>query len=206
MDAQTWVAGLQGLGTGLGLIVAIGAQNVHVLRHGIRGDRVFAVLAVCILSDVVLITAGVYGLGRAVLAAPSLLLVARWAGAAVLTGYAVLALRRAIRGEHVDVTPGTTSRSLGALVATTMALTWLNPHVYLDTVLLLGSVAASKGPDLRWAFGIGACLGSVIWFTALGHGARLIRPLFARPAAWRVLDTLIAVIMVAMAISLMRAG
>lgn len=199
MDGETWVVGLQGLATGLGLIVAIGAQNVHVLRHGIRGDRVLAVVAICALSDLVLIMAGVFGLGEVVLAAPTVLVIVRWAGAAVLAGYGLLAVRRAVRGEHLTLTAESNPRSLSTVVAVTLALTWLNPHVYLDTVLLLGSVAASKGEDLRWAFGVGAGLGSVLWFTALGYGAQLLRSLFARPGAWRVLDSVIAVIMFVMA-------
>ena len=202
MDAETWLVGVQGLATGLGLIVAIGAQNAHVLRYGIRGEQVVAVVTVCILSDLVLIMAGVFGLGEVVTRSATLLAVVRYAGAAVLAGYGVLAVRRAVAGEHLTLSAESGRRGLGAAVATTLALTWLNPHVYLDTVLLLGSVAASKGTELRWAFGIGACVGSVLWFTALGFGARLLRGVFARPAAWRVLDSLIAVVMVVMAVLL----
>lgn len=186
---------------GLALIVAIGAQNAFVLRQGLRGEHVFAVVAVCAVSDLVLIVAGVAGTGALLDRVPQAVTVVRWAGAAFLAGYGALAARRALRpvgtlrAEAAERTP------LPRLVLTAAALTWLNPHVYLDTVVLLGSVAAAQG-ELRWAFGGGAATASVLWFTALGAGARLLRPVFARPSAWRVLDAVIAVVMVVLAISL----
>jgi L-lysine exporter family protein LysE/ArgO len=187
-----------GLGAGLALIIAIGAQNAFVLRQGLRGEHVGLVVLVCMLSDAVLIAAGIVGIGEVIRAAPAVVVVIRLAGAAFLLAYGVFAARRAFR-------PGTLAASaqqgaLGrkAVLATVMALTWLNPHVYLDTVLLLGTLANQHG-DLRWWFGAGAVLGSVLWFSALGFGARLLRPVFAKPAAWRVLDGAIAVVMVFLA-------
>lgn len=197
------VAVLSGAAFGLSLIVAIGAQNVFVLRQGLRRSHVLAVVLVCAVSDVVLITAGVAGLGGLLDRAPGVAAVARVAGAVFLTGYAVLAARRALRPVEVEeLGTGAGSGSRRAAVLTALALTWLNPHVYLDTVLLLGSVAASHG-DLRWWFGLGATTASVVWFAALGFGARLVAPLFAKPGAWRVLDGAIAVVMLAIAVGLL---
>jgi L-lysine exporter family protein LysE/ArgO len=197
-------AALAGLAFGLSLIVAIGAQNAFVLRTGLRRTHVLPVVLVCAGSDVLLITAGVAGLGALVDRAPSVLAVARVAGAVFLLGYAVVAARRAWRptGALTPDTDGTPVR-LWPTLATCLALTWLNPHVYLDTVVLLGSVAGTHG-EQRWWFGAGAVLGSVIWFTALGLGARLLRPLFARPGAWRVLDAVIALVMATIAVGLLR--
>jgi L-lysine exporter family protein LysE/ArgO len=193
------LAALAGLGLGLSLIVAIGAQNAFVLRQGLRLEWVGPVVAVCTLSDAVLILAGVGGVGALVAAVPSLLTVIRFAGAAFLLCYGLLAARRALRPGTLRADGTTGERAgLAATLLTCLALTWLNPHVYLDTVVLLGSVAATHGGE-RWWFGAGAAVGSLLWFTGLGFGARLLRPVFARPAAWRVLDALIAVVMVALA-------
>jgi L-lysine exporter family protein LysE/ArgO len=193
---------LAGLATGLSLIVAIGAQNAFVLRQGLRVEHVLPVVAVCALSDAVLISAGVGGLGSLVERVPDLLRVVSVAGAAFLLWYGVLAARRALRPAALVAADGGTGAGLAATVTTCLALTWLNPHVYLDTVVLLGSLASSYAGQ-RWAFGAGAVLGSVLWFTGLGFGARLLRPVFARPAAWRVLDAAIAVVMAAIAASLL---
>ncbi|MEV7971603.1 LysE/ArgO family amino acid transporter [Cellulomonas sp. NPDC089187] len=189
---------LTGLLFGLSLIVAIGAQNAFVLRVGLTRRHVLPVVVVCAVSDLVLIGAGVAGLGALVDAHPMVLTVARIAGAAFLIGYAVLAIRRVVRPEALTAE----SSSARGPVVTALALTWLNPHVYLDTVVLLGSVAAGHG-ELRWWFGVGAMLGSVLWFTALGYGARLLGPVFARPNAWRVLDGVIAVVMLSIAAGLL---
>ncbi|HEY0216219.1 MAG TPA: LysE/ArgO family amino acid transporter [Cellulomonas sp.] len=215
------VTALAGLAFGLSLIVAIGAQNAFVLRVGLRREHVLPVVAVCALSDAVLIAAGVGGLGTLVHRAPMVLTVARVGGAVFLLGYAGVAARRAWRpgtglvegsapgpvaapgaSRPTDLLTAPTTR-LWPVVGTCLALTWLNPHVYLDTVVLLGSVAGTHG-DQRWWFGAGAVLGSMVWFTALGYGARLLRPVFARPSAWRVLDAVIALVMVAIAVSLLR--
>jgi L-lysine exporter family protein LysE/ArgO len=192
---------LAGLGFGLSLIVAIGAQNAFVLRQGLRREHVLAVVLVCALSDAVLILAGIAGAGAVFALAPAVLTVVRFAGAAFLLCYGVVAARRALRPAALAVEDAGVRKPLGRVVATVLALTWLNPHVYLDTVVLLGSIANTHG-DERWWFGAGAVLGSLLWFAALGYGARLLQPVFARPVAWRVLDAVIAVVMVALAVSL----
>lgn len=199
-----WIpAGLAGLGLGLSLIVAIGAQNAFVLRQGLRREHVLVVVAICALSDLALITVGVGGGGLLFTAAPWLVEVVRWVGAAFLLLYGLFAARRALRRSRLETSdaPHPPAASAWAVAAACLALTWLNPHVYLDTVLLLGTVANTHG-DARWAFAAGAGLGSILWFSALGFGARLLAPLFARPIAWRVLDAIIAVVMFVLAISL----
>lgn len=192
--AEIFGPAVLGLGTGLALIVAIGAQNAFVLRQGIRGEHVAIVVAICAASDAVLIAAGVLGIGTLVQAVPAVVDVIRFAGAAFLAGYGVMAARRALRPGALMAGRQDGRLGIKAAAGTVLALTWLNPHVYLDTVLLLGTVANHQGQG-RWFFGAGAMLGSVIWFSALGFGARLLRPVFARPGAWRVLDGLIAVVM-----------
>ena len=243
---------LAGLGLGLSLIIAIGAQNLFVLRQGIRREHVFAVAAICALSDLALIIVGVSGIGAVLQAVPWLVEVIRWAGAAFLVVYGLLAARRAIRpsGEALDAGDagagdggadaarrsdagaGTPAASGGpgasgnpaasgaapssgvatatrvaprttllAAVLTCLALTWLNPHVYLDTVFLLGSVANTHG-DGRWAFAAGAGIASIAWFFGLAYGARLLGGVLASPRAWRVLDGVIAVVMIGLGVSL----
>jgi L-lysine exporter family protein LysE/ArgO len=212
---------LAGLGLGFSLIVAIGAQNLFVLRQGVRREHLVAVVAVCALSDAVLILLGVSGIGFVLQAVPWLIVVVRWAGAAFLVGYGLLAARRALRpsGETLRVDAGAPApatipdagdtlvqtrparSTLTATVLTCLALTWLNPHVYLDTVFLLGSVASTHG-DGRWAFAIGACIASLVWFSALGFGSRFLGRWLDTPRAWRLLDAIIAVVMFAIAISL----
>ncbi len=240
---------LAGFGLGLSLIVAIGAQNLFVLRQGIRREYALAVAAVCAVSDAALIALGVSGLGFVLHSAPWLVTAVRWAGFAFLLCYGVLAARRALRGSGealvVDgATPVATARETahprrdgqrdapsrhecpvspdaggsvasdaGAAVAvaaparllpvlaTCLALTWLNPHVYLDTVFLLGSVASTHGAD-RWWFAAGAATASVAWFFALAFGARYLGRWLATPRAWRILDGVIAVVMIAIAVSL----
>ncbi|WP_216894838.1 LysE/ArgO family amino acid transporter [Nocardia alni] len=197
------VAALSGLGFGFSLIVVIGAQNAFVLRQGIRREHVLAVVAVCALSDVVLITAGVAGLGVVIHSAPMVLVVARYAGAAFLLGYGVLAARRAAAPTALADKSGEASVALGATVLTCLALTWLNPHVYLDTVVLLGSFASTYAGPNRWFLALGAMTGSIAWFFTLGYGARLLGPLFARRTAWRVLDSGIALIMLTLGLVLL---
>lgn len=194
------LAALSGLGFGLSLIVAIGAQNAFVLRQGIRGEHVGIVVAICAISDAVLIAGGVAGAGALLHDAPEVVDWVRIAGAAFLFSYAILAARRAWRPSALHAAGGA-GAGLRATVAAALALTWLNPHVYLDTVVLLGSVAAAHG-DSRWWFGLGAALGSVLWFAGLGFGARLLRTPFARPSAWRLLDGAVALIMGAIGLSL----
>jgi L-lysine exporter family protein LysE/ArgO len=228
---------LAGLGLGLSLIVAIGAQNLFVLRQGIRREHVFAVAAICAFSDLALIIVGVSGVGAVLQAVPWLVEVIRWAGAAFLVAYGVLAARRAIRpmgealvaGESRDraeesrdaspsaalpdqegvaaasgvatATRRATRTGLWGVVLTCLALTWLNPHVYLDTVFLLGSVANTHG-DGRWAFALGAGIASIAWFFGLAYGARLLGRVLGNPKAWRVLDGVIAVVMIVLGVSL----
>jgi L-lysine exporter family protein LysE/ArgO len=168
-------------------------------------EHVAAVVAVCAVSDIVLIAAGVSGAGALLTRLPWLVPVVCFAGAAFLLGYGLLAARRALRPGALQAGPEGIAAGLAATVGAALALTWLNPHVYLDTVVLLGSLASTFG-DRRWAFGAGAALGSVTWFVALGFGARLLRPVFARPAAWRVLDAVIAGVMTALAASLAVRG
>ncbi|MET0768109.1 MAG: LysE family transporter, partial [Aeromicrobium sp.] len=160
-----------GLGFGLSLIIAIGAQNAFVLRQGLRREHVPAVVAVCAVSDAALIAVGVAGLGSLLELAPWLIDVMSIGGAAFLLTYAALAARRVWRPSAITADVGGPATALWPVVATVLALTWLNPHVYLDTLVLLGSVAATHG-DERWWFGVGAIVGSIAWFTALGYGAR----------------------------------
>jgi L-lysine exporter family protein LysE/ArgO len=192
-------AALAGFGTGLSLIAAIGAQNAFVLRQGARRQAVLAVVAICAVSDALLITLGVAGVGAFVTAWPAALTAVGIAGGAFLIGYGLLAARRVLRPDPAAAldTGGAATSSRRAAVLTCLAMTWLNPHVYLDTVLLLGSLAADRG-DLRWAFGIGAALASLGWFGALGYGARLLSGLLSRPRTWRVLDGVVAATMVTM--------
>lgn len=203
MTHHATVALASGLGFGLSLIVAIGAQNAFVLRQGLLRQHVLPVVAVCAVSDAVLIAAGIVGLGSLLDLAPWLIDVMRVGGAAFLLTYAVLAARRAWRPSAIGTPADEASGSVWPVVTTAVALTWLNPHVYLDTVVLLGSVAGTHGDD-RWWFGVGAIVASIVWFTSLGFGARLLQPVFARPSAWRVLDALIAVVMALIAASLLH--
>ena len=193
---------LAGVGTGLSLIVAIGAQNAFVLRQGISREHVGAVAALCALADAALIVGGVLGIGTLVERAPVVLDVVRWGGVVFLLCYAGIALRRAVHPETLHAAESGAGPSLTAALTTAAALTFLNPHVYLDTVLLLGSIANQHGEDGRWVFATGAVLASIGWFFGLGYGARRLAPLFARPAAWRVLDASIAAVMTLIALSL----
>ena len=186
---------------GLGLIVAIGAQNAFVLRQGLLREHVFAVTTLCALSDALLISAGVLGLGTLIRQSPMLITIATWGGAAFLLFYAGLALRRALF-PHALKARGEGAGSLKAALAAAFLFTWANPHVYLDTVVLFGGVSARLDGADRTAFWIGGSLASAVWFYGLGYGARLLAPVFARPVAWRVLDLVIAAIMTAIAASL----
>ena len=189
---------LLGFATSLSLIVAIGAQNAFVLRQGIRREHVLAVVAVCAVSDAILITAGIAGLSSALESRPTLLTITRYAGAAFLGTYGFLALRRAVRPQALTAATGA-SPALKGTVLTALAFTYLNPHVYLDTVVLLGILANQQGVDGRWLYGAGAAVASLIWFSGLGYFARRLGPLFARPRAWQFLDATIALVMFALA-------
>ena len=188
MNQDFWT----GFATGLALIVAIGSQNVFVLRQGIRREHVLAIVLFCAASDAVLILAGIGGAAALIQGNPALLDVARFGGAAFLAAYGLLAARRAWRGAG-QVAADKGSVSLGNALLACCAFTFLNPHVYLDTVILLGSVSQQR--TAPWVFGWGACLASLVWFSTLGFGARLLAPWFQSTRAWRILDTLIALVM-----------
>lgn len=189
-----------GFALGISLILAIGAQNAFVLRQGLRREHVLPVVLVCSVSDALLVAAGVAGFGALTRAVPGLEAVMRYAGAAFLVWYGARALLAAWRGgEALEAGEGTAS--LRRAVLTCLALTWLNPHVYLDTVVLLGSISTQY--DNRLGFGAGAVAASFTFFFALGFGARLLAPLFRRPASWRVLDLLVGLVMWAIAVKLL---
>jgi len=209
---------LAGLGLGFSLIVAIGAQNLFVLRQGIRREHVGLVATICAVSDAVLILLGVSGIGAATQALPWLIDAVRWAGAIFLVCYGLLAARRALfpsgetlRAQDAEIgddplpgggTTATATRRRAVPVALTcLALTWLNPHVYLDTVFLLGSVGATHG-EQRWWFAGGAMVASLVWFFSLGYGARLLGRWLSTVTAWRILDGVIAAVMIALGVSL----
>ena len=190
-----------GFAIGLSLILAIGAQNAFVLRHGLLGRHVLALVLVCSISDAVLISVGVAGFGAINEAIPGIASVMRWGGAAFLLVYGALSFRSAFRSADALQVEAVGAGSLGKAVATCLALTWLNPHVYLDTVVLIGSISTQySGHSL--AFGIGAVASSFTFFFSLGYGAQLLRPLFARPGAWRVLEFGVGVVMWAIAAKL----
>lgn len=190
-----------GLFTGLALIVAIGAQNAFVLRQGIRGEQVLPIVLTCLLSDVVAISAGVGGLGAVIERWPAALPIAQVIGGLYLLAFGLHAALRAWRPTALEAGTGSAMTRRTA-VLTALALTWLNPHFYLDAIVLLGTVANSFGVD-RWWFLAGALLASTTWFFALGYGARLLRGLFAKPSSWRVLDGGIAVVMGVLGVSLL---
>lgn len=192
---------LTGFTLGFSLILAIGAQNAFVLRQGLRRLHVLPVVLTCALSDAVLIVIGVSGFAALSEAAPWVADALRWMGAAFLLVYGAMAFRAAWRGTGAMKAEGRIEGSALAAVATCLALTWLNPHVYLDTVVLIGSVAAQH-EGARVAFGAGAVLASFAFFFSLGFGARLLAPVFARPSAWRVLDVAIGCVMWAIALGL----
>jgi L-lysine exporter family protein LysE/ArgO len=182
------------------LIAAIGAQNAFVLRQGIRREHVLPVVALCTVSDIVLISAGIAGIGALISAHPGALNIAKFGGALFLIGYGLLAARRAWRPSSLSPSEKAPARLIEVLV-TCAALTFLNPHVYLDTVVLLGALA-NEHRDERWLFGVGAVTASAVWFVGLGLGARRLAGLFASPATWRMLDVLIAVMMIGLGVSL----
>ncbi|MFP3460773.1 LysE/ArgO family amino acid transporter [Arthrobacter globiformis] len=190
---------LTGLGAGLSLIVAIGAQNAFVLRQGLKREAVLPVVVVCLASDAVLILAGVAGIGTLIQGAPVLLAVVRWFGVAFLLAYGVFAARRALRPGVLKAADSPGGGTVWSAVLTAAAITWLNPHVYLDTLVLLGSLANTHGDSGKWLFGAGAAAGSALWFPLIGYGARGLSGFFARPASWRILDGGVALLMLTLA-------
>lgn len=191
---------LTGFATTMTLIAAIGAQNAFVLRQGIRGEHVMPVVALCAVSDLVLIFAGIAGFGALIAAHPDVVVLAKYGGALFLIGYGLLAARRATRPGTLTPLDAAPAR-LAGVVATCLALTFLNPHVYLDTVILLGALA-NEHRDGRWFFGIGAVTASVVWFTGLGFGAKRLSRFFATPGTWRILDGVIAAMMIGLGVVL----
>ncbi|MCA1855733.1 LysE/ArgO family amino acid transporter [Massilia oculi] len=198
---------LQGLGLGASLIMAIGAQNAHVIRTGVRGQYVLATVATCIVVDVTLIALGIAGLGALVEASPTLMAVARYGGAAFLVWYGWRCFRSSLRGSASLALPAEANTvTLGRALATVLALSLLNPHVYLDTVVLLGAVGSSLGGDARPSFALGAMTASVLWFSLLGLGARRFASVLGRPSVWRAIEALTGSLMLVLACLLVRAA
>lgn len=194
---------IQGFTLGASLIIAIGSQNAFVLRQGLKKEYVFTICTICFVCDALLILLGVGGFGKLVASSPNLMLIARWGGALFLCFYGIRSFRSAFKHEVLSVDD---SKNLASgftwVIATTLALTLLNPHVYLDTVILLGSIAGQYPEAERLAFAIGAVVASMVWFYGIGYGARILAPLFQRPVSWKILDVLIGVVMWAIAASL----
>jgi L-lysine exporter family protein LysE/ArgO len=200
---MSFAAASAGFVAGAGLIVAIGAQNAFVLRQGLQHRHVGLVVATCALGDVALIVCGVAGVGALVREWPALLQALRFGGAAFLGAYGLLAARRAWRGAGALAPAGSGEASRRRVLLACLAFTFLNPHVYLDTMVLLGSLSMRYAGAARWAFAVGACCASVAWFATLGYGARLLLPVFRDPRAWRALDASMAVFMLALCLLLL---
>jgi L-lysine exporter family protein LysE/ArgO len=194
---------LSGFGLSGGLIIAIGAQNAFLLRQGLRREHVLVLATICFVSDATLIALGCAGLGSLVQAHPGLVQAIRWIGAAFLGWYGLRSARAVLHPQVLEADSGAQPTNRSVAVRTMLALTWLNPHVYLDTVLLLGGIAGRYPGATRLAFAIGAMSASVIWFYGLGFGAGKLAPLFHRPITWRVLDGVIALTMWTIALSLL---
>nr|WP_210314965.1 LysE/ArgO family amino acid transporter [Aminobacter aganoensis] len=187
---------------GASLIIAIGAQNAFILRQGLLRQHVFILSLICAASDALLIAAGVAGLGTLIAQSPRLIMAVTVGGALFLFAYATIAFRRALKPEVLKAAKSGETR-LWPAIAACLAFTFLNPHVYLDTVVLLGGLSAAYEGQARLAYGLGAATASFVWFFGLGYGARLLEPVFARPSAWRVLDLLIGLVMAAIGLSLL---
>lgn len=193
---------LKGLGLGAGLIVAIGSQNAHVLRMGLRRQHVGLTVLVCILCETLLIAIGVAGVGTLVERNTVLLTAARWGGALFLAWYGLRAWRSAFGRQALNAAPHTREIGTREALLTVLAATLLNPHVYLDTVVLVGAVGGQQGPQGKWWFALGAMSAGAVWFLLLGFGARMLAPLFAQPVAWRLLDMAIGAVMLTLAATL----
>ena len=191
---------LPGFFTGLSLIIAIGAQNAFVIRQGLTKRYVFTVVAICSIIDASLIALGIGGLGAAIAGLPWLLEVIRWFGVAYLTWFGIKSLISATKNQTMDAS-GVESKSAGKVITTVLAMSLLNPHVYLDTVIFVGGVGNTFGEN-RWLFAYGAMLASLVWFTSIGYGAKAASRVMSKPVFWKVLDGLIAVIMFTLAITL----
>lgn len=188
----------------LGLIMAIGAQNAFLVSQALRREYHLWVASLCTFFDVVLVACGVYGLAHILTSSPVLLAVARWGGIVFLTGYAVLALRRAFTRQVLDPVAGRAAQSLQKILMSTLAVTLLNPHVYLDTVLLIGSLGAQQ--DVPGAYVLGAATGSTLWFFGLAIGSAKLAPYLSQPATWRIIDLVVAVMMLSVAAQLLLQG
>ena len=195
-------AALAGFLAGAGLIIAIGSQNAFVLRQGLLQQNVGLVVATCAIGDIVLIVGGVAGIGALVREWPALLQALRFGGAAFLAVYGLMAARRAWRGSTSLAPAAEGGESWRRVLLACLAFTFLNPHVYLDTMILLGSLSTQYPGLLQWAFAAGACLASVVWFTTLGYGSRLLLPVFRSPRAWRLLDGFVTIFMLGLALLL----
>jgi len=194
------IAFLPGFLTGLSLIIAIGAQNAFVIRQGLTKKHVLLVVAICAISDALLILLGVAGLGALIAGLPWLLEIIRWFGVLYLTWFGIKSLRSAFKVQSLDAS-GVQSGSAKTAVLSVLGFTFLNPHVYLDTVILLGSIGNQFGPD-KWFFALGGALASVVWFSSIGFGAKAASRFMAKPVFWQVLDLLIAAVMFGIAIML----
>lgn len=193
---------LKGMGLGGGLIVAIGSQNAYLLRQALKREYVLTCIAICIVCDIALIGAGVAGMGELISGAPALLFWIKLAGAGFLFWYGLRAARSAFNPGVMETDGDKPAASRYAVIAAMLAFSLLNPHVYLDTVVLLGSIGGQQAGNGRLYFALGAMLASTIWFSSLGLGARYLTPIFSRPGAWRVLDGIIALVMWVLAVSL----
>ena len=195
------LAFLPGLFTGLSLIIAIGAQNAFVIRQGLTKKHVLLVVSICAVSDALLILLGIGGLGVLIQGIPALLEVIRWFGVAYLTWFGIRSLRSAFKSQTLDASGAVESKGAGKVAATALGLTFLNPHVYLDTVILVGSIGNTFG-DEKWVFAFGAVCASFIWFFSIGFGARAAARFMSKPIFWKVLDSIIALVMFTIAITL----
>ena len=193
------IAFLPGFLAGLSMIVAIGAQNAFVIRQGLTRQHVFIVVAICALCDALLIALGIAGLGAIIQGLPWLLEIVRWFGVLYLSWFGIKSVRSAFKNEVMDAS-GAQTTSLAKVVGAVLGFTLLNPHVYLDTVILLGSIS-NQFAD-KWAFGFGAMTASAVWFSSIGFGAKAASRFMSKPIFWRVLDSLIAVIMFSIALFL----
>jgi L-lysine exporter family protein LysE/ArgO len=195
---------IAGFSLGLSLILAIGSQNAFVLKNGLKHQHVFAICLVCALSDAILIAAGVAGFGALVKQHPEIETIARYGGAIFLSVYAFLSFKSAFTERHAMQDARDEKISLWNSILMCLAFTWLNPHVYLDTVVLLGGISTQYQPQ-QWLFGLGAMSASFVFFFSLGYGARLLTPLFAKPRSWQVLEFFVGVVMTSIAVSLVYA-
>ena len=194
------IAFFPGLLTGLSLIIAIGAQNAFVIRQGLTKKHVLLVVAICAISDALLILLGVAGLGALISGLPWLLEIIRWFGVAYLTWFGIRSIRSAFKTQVLDAS-GVQSGSAKTVVLSVLGFTFLNPHVYLDTVILLGSIGNQFGQD-KWWFALGAAVSSILWFSSIGFGARAASRFMAKPVFWKILDLVIAAVMFGIAILL----